>query len=90
MVTCDYCGEDSATCGGQLCVSSGCLEPMLCSERCQREACPEGGMCRSHPEFCEHDCERFDLAGSQRDEDERVYQQMRGEEIRTMNREWMK
>ena len=79
---CDYCGADATTCGGQLCVSPGCLEPMLCSDRCQREACPEEGMCRSHPECCEHD-----NRSSDRDDDEREYGHMRDEEIRSMNRE---
>ena len=79
---CDYCGSDAATCGGQLCVSPGCLEPMLCSDRCQRDACPEEGMCRMHPECCEH----ANAEHAHRD-DEREYAAMQVNEMRAMNRE---
>ena len=69
MTACDYCGADAKDCGGQLCVSPGCLKPMKCSERCQREACPMDGCCRMHPECCEHDEDAADLTGTQSDED---------------------
>lgn len=79
---CDYCGEDAATCGGQLCVSAGCLEPMRCSERCQRERCPESGMCQMHPECCRYEHREEAHPGCSHMDDEREYARMRGDEWR--------
>lgn len=47
---CDYCGEDAADCGGQVC--SICRESLLCGCRCIDRDCPEFPMHRAHGSCC--------------------------------------
>lgn len=73
VAVCDTCGEDAATCGGNLCASCG--EPLLCRERC---ADNWDHVCGKHEECCAADWDD----SMTREEDEAAYRELRASELR--------